>query len=156
MAYSSPMSADANTCRLYALCPLWLWPVLAISLVALRESVRLLEALGCTGVEIRLTPWGRAYVARAHWPDEPPGWKDTLYRTAMGEPVAAPEGCPPALGVWSDDTSADWVRGAGWYARVAAGRGAIPSAVVAVPVPGPLARSGGGIASCRAHPIRPP
>ncbi|MEO0753818.1 MAG: hypothetical protein AAFY85_03360, partial [Pseudomonadota bacterium] len=63
------MVSEASLLRLFARCPVWLWPVLALSLVSLREQVRLLAELGATGVDLRLTPWGRAHVANAWWPD---------------------------------------------------------------------------------------
>jgi len=49
------MVSDSTIEALFARCPPWLWPVLAVSLVALRETVRRLEAAGAAGWEIRLT-----------------------------------------------------------------------------------------------------
>lgn len=112
------MQPDASTSRLFALCPPWLWPVLAISLVALRARLCQLEALGAAGWEIRLSGWGRAYVSRVWWPDAARDWKDALYRNAMGEPEAAPAWRPAPLGISTDETSADWASGAGWYGFV--------------------------------------
>lgn len=153
------MVTDDTRLRLFALCPMWLWPVLAISLVALGERLRRLRARGAAGWEIRLTGWGRAVIARVYWPGEPPHWKDALYRGAMGEPVAPPPWQPPALGLWSDDASADWARGTGWYGLrgSAAGRGHIPLAMDAAGVPVPGAGALGGVISRQAaRLLRPP
>jgi len=107
--YSPVMVSEASLLRLFARCPVWLWPVLALSLVSLHEQVRLLAELGATGVDLRLTPWGRAYVANAWWPDGPIPWKDQVYRSAMGEPVAAPAWSPEPLGILTDETQVAWV-----------------------------------------------
>ncbi|MEL6387829.1 MAG: hypothetical protein AAFR00_10800 [Pseudomonadota bacterium] len=103
------MVSEASLLRLFARCPVWLWPVLALSLVSLREQVRLLAELGATGVDLHVTPWGRAHVANAWWLDGPIPWKDLVYRTAMGEPVAAPAWSPEPLGILTDETQVAWV-----------------------------------------------
>jgi len=105
------MLPDATSARLFAQCPLWLWPVLALSLCALALEMRRLEARGCLGVEIRLTAWGVARISKAWWPDAPPDWRDALYRAAMGEPVPDPAPDRRALGIITDETQVDWILG---------------------------------------------
>lgn len=102
------MQSDHSFSRLFALCPLWLWPVLAVSLVGLGEQIRRLEARGAIGLEIRLSRWGQAYVARTHWATGPVPWRDPLYRLAMGDPVPEPRREHPALGILTDEAQAGW------------------------------------------------
>jgi len=92
--------------RLFADCPMWLWPVLAWSLLGLGEEIARLEADG-TWFEIRLSAWGRAYIQRP--PKVPlPTWKDELFRCAMGEPVPDPKPDRPALGIVTDHAQTGW------------------------------------------------
>ncbi|MEM7767693.1 MAG: hypothetical protein AAF253_09425 [Pseudomonadota bacterium] len=154
MAFSLAMLSEPLLRRLFAVCPLWLWPVLAFSLVALRERVQRLEAQGATGITIRLSRWGQAYVAHAHLPGDPPDWKDTLYRQAMGDPVRASEWRPTPLGICSDDASADWAAGTGWYSLV--GRDEIPPSALPTGTTARVTTTAGAIASRPARPIRPP
>jgi len=126
--------------RLLARCPPWLWPVLFLSLVSLREQVRLLAALGASGWEIRLTWYGRAHIAHVWWPGDPDPWKDSLYRTAMGEPVAAPTWHPEPLGILTDETQVGWVLGL-------AGRDEIPPATAGKDTTARRHTTAGGMAS---------
>lgn len=92
--------------RLFADCPMWLWPVLAWSLLRLGEEIARLDADG-TWFEIRLSAWGWAYIHRA--PKVPlPTWKDELFRCAMGEPVPDPKPDRPALGIVTDHAQTGW------------------------------------------------
>ncbi|MEM7767490.1 MAG: hypothetical protein AAF253_08380 [Pseudomonadota bacterium] len=84
--------------------------MLVYSLIGLREHAQRLEARGATHWEVRLTGWGQAYIAKVYWPDAPADWRDTLYRTVLGEPVPDPQPEPqrPTLGIVTNDGQTQW------------------------------------------------
>lgn len=101
------MLRDPAFSRLFAECPVWLWPILAWSLLGIAEEVARLEAEGDTWFELRLTDWGWAYIVRAR--TRPlPTWKDELFRRAMGDPVPELKPEPPKFGLFTAEAQADW------------------------------------------------